>query len=79
MGLTLTAAVPDGAVFVVADGARIDQMIEMKTELADNVIGSGENWLTELSLNQLKDVLMLRPDSVAEGIDSGDELAEAAR
>ncbi len=58
---------------------RIDQMIEMKTELADNVIGSGENWLTELSLNQLKDVLMLRPDAVAESGESSDELTEAVR
>ena len=45
---------------------RIDQMIEQKSALADNVIGSGEAWLTELSLNQLRDVLALRPDAVAE-------------
>jgi SNF2 family DNA or RNA helicase len=28
---------------------RIDEMIEQKTELAENIIGSGEAWLTELS------------------------------
>jgi SNF2 family DNA or RNA helicase len=28
---------------------RIDEMIERKTELAENIIGSGEDWLTELS------------------------------
>jgi hypothetical protein len=44
---------------------RIDQMIEQKAALADNVIGSGEAWLTELSLTQLRDVLTLRPDAVA--------------
>jgi SNF2 family DNA or RNA helicase len=43
---------------------KIDAMIEQKTALADNVIGSGENWLTELSLNQLREVLTLRPDAV---------------
>ncbi len=43
---------------------RIDQMIEQKTALADNVIGSGENWLTELSLTQLREVLELRPEAV---------------
>jgi SNF2 family DNA or RNA helicase len=27
---------------------RIDEMIEAKTELAENIIGAGERWLTEL-------------------------------
>ena len=43
---------------------RIDQMIEEKTELADQIIGHGESWLTELSTNQLRDLLALRPDAV---------------
>lgn len=38
---------------------RVDQMIEQKVELAQNVIGSGEQWLTELSTDQLKQVLSL--------------------
>ena len=52
--------------FVVAGTLeeRIDQMIETKAALADNVIGSGEAWLTELNLAQLKDILTLRPDAV---------------
>jgi len=45
---------------------RIDEMIEQKTELASNIIGSGERWLTELSTDQLRDILTLRPDAVAE-------------
>ncbi|MGD9688885.1 MAG: DEAD/DEAH box helicase [Phycisphaerales bacterium] len=54
--------------FVVAGTLeeRIDQMIEQKTALLENVIGSGEAWLTELSLAQLRDVLTLRADAVAE-------------
>jgi len=39
---------------------RIDQMIEQKTELAANIIGAGDAWLTELSTGQLKDLLSLR-------------------
>ena len=39
---------------------RIDQMIEQKTELATQIIGSGDGWLTEMSTNQLRDLLSLR-------------------
>ena len=39
---------------------RIDQMIEQKTELASQIIGSDDAWLTELSTNQLRDLLLLR-------------------
>ncbi len=45
---------------------RIDEMIEQKTELAENIIGGGERWLTELSTDQLRDVLTLRQDAIAE-------------
>ncbi len=43
---------------------RIDQMIEQKTELAQNIIGAGEQWLTELSTRQLHDLLTLRPGAI---------------
>ena len=43
---------------------RIDQMIESKTELAANIIGAGEAWLTELDTRQLRDILTLRNDAV---------------
>lgn len=43
---------------------RIDQMIEQKTELARNIIGSGESWLTELSTGQLRDLLALRTSAM---------------
>ncbi len=45
---------------------RIDEMIEQKTELATNIIGAGERWLTELSTSQLKDILTLRADAVGD-------------
>ncbi len=43
---------------------RIDHMIESKMELADNIIGSGEQWLSELNTDQLRDILTLRNDAV---------------
>jgi SNF2 family DNA or RNA helicase len=47
---------------------RIDQMIEEKTELADNIIGAGERALTELSTGQLRDLLTLRNEAVADEV-----------
>lgn len=43
---------------------RIDQMIEQKTELAQHIIGAGEQWLTELSTGQLQELLTLRGSGV---------------
>jgi SNF2 family DNA or RNA helicase len=45
---------------------RIDEMIEQKTELAENIIGSGEAWLTELSTDQLREMLTLRRETVGD-------------
>ncbi|MFO0961688.1 MAG: DEAD/DEAH box helicase [Phycisphaerales bacterium] len=45
---------------------RIDQMIEQKTELASQIVGSGEQWLTELNTSQLRDLLTLRAGSLEE-------------
>jgi SNF2 family DNA or RNA helicase len=47
---------------------RIDQMIEQKIELAQNIIGDGERWLTELSTDQLRDLLTLREDAVGDEV-----------
>jgi SNF2 family DNA or RNA helicase len=43
---------------------RIDEMIERKTELARNIIGAGERWLTELDTDQLRQILSLRNESI---------------
>ncbi|MEM8834527.1 MAG: DEAD/DEAH box helicase [Planctomycetota bacterium] len=45
---------------------RIDAMIESKIALAEDVIGSGEDWLTEMSTTQLREVLSLRPDALGD-------------
>ncbi len=44
---------------------RINQMIEQKVDIATNVVGTGEGWLTELSTEQLRDIFALRPEAVA--------------
>ncbi len=41
---------------------RINEMILSKQSLAENVIGSGEEWLTEMDTTQLRDLLTLRRD-----------------
>jgi SNF2 family DNA or RNA helicase len=43
---------------------RIDRMIENKKELAENVVGTGEGWLTELSTDELREVFALSRESV---------------
>jgi SNF2 family DNA or RNA helicase len=39
---------------------RIDALIESKKALAESVVGAGEGWLTELSTDELRDLLTLR-------------------
>ena len=38
----------------------IDDMIESKKGLAQAVVGSGENWITEMSTDELRRVVALR-------------------
>ncbi|WP_206615776.1 DEAD/DEAH box helicase [Rhodococcus xishaensis] len=45
---------------------RIDAMISNKQELADLAIGTGERWITEMSTDQLHDLLTLGDEAVGE-------------
>ena len=45
---------------------KIDAMIESKKGVAEQVVGTGEGWLTELSTAELRQVLALRPEAVGE-------------
>jgi SNF2 family DNA or RNA helicase len=45
---------------------RIDAMIESKRELAERIVGTGEARLTDLTLGQLRDLVTLSEDAVAE-------------
>jgi SNF2 family DNA or RNA helicase len=41
---------------------RIDQLIESKKALAESVVGTGEGWLTELSTEELRQVITLQEE-----------------
>jgi SNF2 family DNA or RNA helicase len=45
---------------------RIDEMIEHKRALAERIVGTGEGWLTEMSTEQLREVIALSADAVAD-------------
>ena len=45
---------------------RIDDMIEAKRALAERIVGTGEGWITEMSTDQLRDVVALSADAVGE-------------
>jgi SNF2 family DNA or RNA helicase len=48
---------------------RIDQMIEQKKDLAERIVGTGEAWLTELSTDQLRQLVTLSADAVSENME----------
>jgi len=43
---------------------QIDAMIEGKKELADNIVGTGEGWITELGTEQLRELFRLRKEAI---------------
>ncbi|MBP7694058.1 MAG: DEAD/DEAH box helicase [Anaerolineales bacterium] len=45
---------------------RIDELITRKLALAGQIVGSGEHWLTELSTDELRDLLVLRREALDE-------------
>ncbi|SFK80416.1 Helicase conserved C-terminal domain-containing protein, partial [Streptosporangium canum] len=44
---------------------RIDEMIERKKALADSVVGAGEDWITNLSTEHLRELFSLGPEAVS--------------
>ena len=45
---------------------RIDTLIEAKKDLAESILGAGENWITEMSDKQLRGLFELRQTALAE-------------
>jgi SNF2 family DNA or RNA helicase len=45
---------------------RIDAMIEEKKALAERIVGTGESWLTELSVADLRQLVELSPEAVSQ-------------
>ncbi len=54
--------------FVVAGTLeeRIHELIESKQSLAESIVGNGEDWLSELDTDQLRQMLTLRRDEIEE-------------
>jgi SNF2 family DNA or RNA helicase len=44
----------------------IDEMLERKKALAEQIVGAGEGWLTELSNEQLKQIWSLRKEAIGD-------------
>ncbi len=44
----------------------IDEMIEQKKDLAERIVGAGEQWITELSTEKLREMFALSADAVSE-------------
>ncbi|MEV0420698.1 DEAD/DEAH box helicase [Streptosporangium canum] len=44
---------------------RIDEMIERKKALAESVVGAGEDWITNLSTEHLRELFSLGPEAVS--------------
>jgi SNF2 family DNA or RNA helicase len=45
---------------------KIDEMIEKKREIAEQVVGAGEGWITELTNKDLKELWKLRKEAIGE-------------
>src|SRR5260221_11265319 len=45
---------------------KIDDMIQNKQLIAENVVGTGEGWRRELSTDELKSLFALRQDAISE-------------
>jgi SNF2 family DNA or RNA helicase len=45
---------------------KIDEMIERKQKLAASIVGTSEQWITELSTDQLRDLFALRREAVGD-------------
>jgi hypothetical protein len=43
---------------------RIDEMIEQKQALSNEIVGGGESWITQMSTNELRDLFVLRREWV---------------
>lgn len=49
---------------------RIHEIIESKRQLSEQIVGTGENWLTDLNTDQLRSLLILDRDSILSNEDS---------
>lgn len=45
---------------------RIDEMIEQKKKLSDNILGTSESWLTNLNTDSFKKLIKLSKTAILE-------------
>jgi hypothetical protein len=45
---------------------RIDRLLTEKTQLAESIVGGGDEWLTDLSTSELREYLRLSDEAVGE-------------
>ena len=50
---------------------RIDTLISQKKDLAERIVGNGEAWMTELDTAQLRELVTLSADAVADALMTG--------
>ena len=56
---------------------KIDQLLERKRQLADSIVGAGEQWITELNDGELRELFSLAPDAViSEDMSDSDSISE---
>ncbi|MGA9524032.1 MAG: DEAD/DEAH box helicase [Myxococcaceae bacterium] len=57
---------------------KVDRLLEQKRDLASKVVGTGEQWITEMDNSELRDLFALSKDAVVGGDDVDDESPSAA-
>ena len=57
---------------------RVDELLERKRGLASKIIGSGETWLTEMSNDELRQLIALSSEAVMPGDEGEDDERDAA-
>ena len=54
---------------------KIDRLLEQKRALADQVVGAGEQWITELGIRELRELFALSRDAIVDGDGDADDEA----
>jgi hypothetical protein len=55
---------------------KIDRLLEQKRALAGKIVGTGEQWITELGSDELRDLFALSKSALAAAADDDDETSD---
>jgi hypothetical protein len=56
---------------------RVNQMLEAKRDLAARIVGQGEQWITDLDNQQLRELFSLAPNAFIGSEENGGDEADA--